>query len=210
MTANQFVKHVRSEAAKHNVKVRLPRKESVYIGNIPCRGYASPTEVSVATGRPQREWFPVLAHEFCHMQQFVEKAKVSRLADTPYYDCIGATDIFQEWLTGRDFPRRVLHKAYVRSQNIELDCEKRVVKIASELDLPLDIDTYIKEANAYIFFYDVCRRHRVWTKPGALSFTNTDLMQASPNTFLPTSHYSHVEDYPELYRQLILASERLF
>ncbi len=210
MTANQFVKHVRSEAAKHNVKVRLSPKECVYIGTLKCGGYSSGTEIAVATGKPKEIWLPILTHEFCHMLQNTEQSTVSLKADIPYHEHTCAVTLFQNYLTGTDYPKAVLQKAYTRSRNLELDCEKRVVKMVRELDLPIDLDTHIRQSNAYVFFYEVARRHRVWMKPGQLYATNTDLMDAAPNTFLPTSHYSRVEDYPELYRQLILASERLF
>ncbi len=210
MTANQFVKHVRSEAAKHNVKVHLPKQSCVYIGELACGGYSSDTEIAVGIDKPQEIWFPILAHEYCHMMQTVEKAKVSLQADQPFYDRLDAITIFHDWIEGTDYPRYAVQKAYTRSRNIELDCEKRVAKLIQQLDLPIDIETHTRQSNAYIFFYDVARRHRVWPIPGRLYSNNTDLIQASPDKFLPTSHYSHVEDYPELYRQLILASERLF
>ena len=56
-------------------------------------------------------------------------------------------------------------KKYIRElRNCELDCEKRAVKLMKEYNLPIDIKKYIKQANAYVYFYNTMIDTRKWYK----------------------------------------------
>lgn len=76
---------------------------------------------------------------------------------------------------------------------LELNCERRTIQMAQDLDLPIgDIDTYIRKANAYILFYHVILKFRQWYVPGQEPHTIQELV----NT-MPISLYS-LEDYEEV------------
>ena len=66
---------------------------------------------------------------------------------------------------------------------MELDCEKRVVDRIKEYNLPLDIPTYTKRANAYALFYNYMHSNRAWYKIGHEPYNDPKILELMSDKF---------------------------
>lgn len=57
-------------------------------------------------------------------------------------------------------------------RDLELDNEKRSVKIIKKYGLSVDVDEYIQKANAYVHFYNYMKISRRWSKANNSPYTN--------------------------------------
>lgn len=89
--------------------------------------------------------------------------------------------LVDEWLEGKDIPNIKKHLA--TSRDLELDNEKRAVKLIKKFDLDIDIERYIKKANAYVFFYNHMLATRKWASPKNSPYRNKRLIEAMPAHF---------------------------
>jgi len=114
-------------------------------------------EFKCATGNSESFWFEVFVHEYCHFLQDIEGSFSHYPAE--------AWEDFQDWLDKRTklTPDKVEeYLSYVRG--VEVDCEKRVVKLTNKYDLPIDTGLYIKKANIHGLIYTIAAKHRRWPK----------------------------------------------
>lgn len=136
------------------------------LGDVPCSGYFNDDtdgdvpELAVAMGGGIQKWLPVLVHESCHLDQWLEKSPL--WTRHPLGDPAGLID---DWINGEEFEPEVVDTIFKENIALELDCEQRSVKKILENHLPIDIDTYIQKANAYLMFYLYCKKHRTWSDP---------------------------------------------
>ncbi len=113
-------------------------------------------------------WFMVFVHEYCHFQQWLEG-----LFDDAVV--IAAYSVFDTWLDGtRELPQELLLTFIRKMQWLELDNEKRTIKLLEEFDVAFNKEEYIKEVNVDILSYEYCRRIRKWHT----SSLNTDKMSS--------------------------------
>lgn len=166
---NEQVKIFLSEAIidmlQHHVSLKLLNKNKIreVIGKKVFRynGYFDePPTFACAIGKPQKEWLLIFIHEYCHFCQWKEKEpkylKVDKTKGMEDYD---------NWLAYKaELSPQVVKKCTRVVQEMELDCEKRVVEIIQNYQLPFDIKDYIKKANSYILFYNMVLKHRKWCK----------------------------------------------
>ena len=176
MTATQqFVKHVRTECKTHGIKFVLKRSKNVVTPDkIKCVGYFdtdSKKELVVAGG--DRNWLLTLVHEYGHLTQWVEGCKEWK--DTEKIDNI------DDWLNGIDVPNP--KKALAKTRDLELDNEKRSVKLIKKWELPIDIKVYIQKANAYVQFYNYIYYTRRWATPTNSPYRNPAIYGKMPTTF---------------------------
>jgi hypothetical protein len=114
-----------------------------------CNGYFDDNVpiLKVATGKPEKKWLPIFAHEYCHFLQWQDKN---------FDDSFVNWDAWEEWDYGeKKIKREDIVPVFYDLRNIELDCEKRVLKLISQYDLPINRKDYIKRANVYGLFYNV-------------------------------------------------------
>ena len=90
--------------------------------------------------------------------------------------------LVDEWLEGKEVPNIKKHLATCR--NLELDNEKRAVKIIKKFDLDIDIDRYIKKANAYVLFYNRLLATRKWATPKNSPYSNQRIIEKMPRYFM--------------------------
>jgi hypothetical protein len=86
-----------------------------------------------------------------------------------------------DWLNGVDNSNIDNHIALAR--DLELDNEKRSVKIIKKFNLPIDIKEYTKRANAYVQFYNYMMITRRWSDPKNSPYTNKKIIEAMPDRF---------------------------
>ena len=142
--------------------------------NIKCSGWFDEDgkELVVAINRP--DWIEILAHEYSHLTQWVEQIPIWKEAEKS----LGKV---WEWLDGKNHRNMDKHIAVAR--DLELDNEKRSVKVIKDFKLNVDVEYYTKRANAYVIFYNWIRIVRRWSKPTNSPYNNKRLISAMSPKF---------------------------
>jgi hypothetical protein len=176
MNTEEFIRHVKLECKKHNVKCVLKPTKTVRLtdDNDRCSGYFDEENLVVAMNRPDA--LQILVHEYCHLTQWAEQSElwVASVKNNSH-------DKLYRWLAGENV--RGIDKAISICRDLELDNEKRAVKMLKRFNLPIDTDVYIKKANAYVHFYNYMRVSRKWSTPKNSPYKNERLVETMSNKF---------------------------
>lgn len=158
---------------RFGVAVLLSPTEFVDADGFQAGGYfcGETKRLAVACDRKEDSWLGVLLHEYCHLTQWVE--------DMPEWR--GYRDDMWTWLSGKRIknPREAVRAV----QALEADCERRTMRLARELQAPIDLDAYARSANAYIHFHNVMADERKWYRPGVVMQEIPSLLAAANPTF---------------------------
>lgn len=175
MNTKQFKEFVANTAKNYGVTCMFVESDHVNtINEIPCSGYFDPRRKILAVALKAEKWEDILAHEFCHMLQWVDG--LLGPLDQQKEDTIDA------WLGGADVEN--YEELINWTRDIELDCERRTVDLAAKLGLGfIDTSTYIREANAYIQFYNWMKKNRKWTDAGRPIYNSKEVVALCPDTF---------------------------
>jgi hypothetical protein len=158
-----FVSFVKAECKKHDVKCSLQKKDHIKLGGPSdfetCSGYFDGESKELACAVEVRAgWLGVLAHEYCHLTQWAEKDDTwVRAEKSESYSKVS------DWLSGK--PVRNIRHHLGLCRDLELNNEKRTVKIIKQFGLPINIEEYIQKANAYVQFYNHMYYTRKWCNP---------------------------------------------
>jgi hypothetical protein len=178
--AKEFIKHVKQECKKYGIKCDLRRTKYVRLpGKLTCSGYFDDHEKELVCSMNRPDALEILVHEFGHLTQWVDQIDLWKKADVS----IPKVD---DWLMGEDVPDIKKHIAV--SRDLELDNEKRSVKIIKKFGLDIDIDQYIKKANSYIFFYTRLLATRKWCSATNRPYNNKKLLEVMPTHFRMNYH----------------------
>jgi hypothetical protein len=178
----KFIKFVIRDCASEGVKVRLVKGEKVYDGGLFISGYFSDEtkEIAVAIRCPLSHWLGVLVHEYAHFCQWRENCKAWReCTNTSIAD---AGSLIHMWMS-KDIELTEKQKQLYLNKTIalELDCEKRAVRLIKQYRLPLDIKEYVQKANAYLASYQAKGVIRKWTSRAAYDIE--EIWTSMPTTF---------------------------
>jgi len=169
------------EMINYKVNINLLRtKQLVMSGDLKCLGYFDlPATFAVAMKSSQKDWFQIFVHEYCHFRQWIDKAPVFIDVDN-----IHGMSNYDSWLEHKkDLTKKQIIACTRGCQALELDCEKRVVKIIKDYDLPFNIPQYIQKANVYVLFYNYVMKHRKWyTKISP--YKSKEVLETVPNMWL--------------------------
>lgn len=193
MKSSEFIEKIKQECRAAGVTYLFPETEKVDYpgtGNMQVSGYfddkIGPT-LACAIGKPERDWYEILVHESCHMNQWIERDPLWLNIYANGIDCDKGMD---EWLSGKQFHVDE-YTYYIRTmQAVEIDCEKRSVKKILELDLDIDVIDYIKRANSYLFFYSVMLETHKWCDTAP--YNVPEIVNIMPGYFLEESDYHKV------------------
>lgn len=154
-------------------------------------------ELTVAIGGEYLQWIPIFIHETCHLDQTIEKCEAWQNIQNCYRDDCAVT-VFFRWLDDKKkYSDDIVFKAISATRDYELDCEMRVAKeiINNKLDKILDLSLINKQANAYIYFYNVMYFTRKWYSKNFRSNKVKKLWKMMPDhfdndyTMLPIDYY---------------------
>ena len=182
MTRNTeaFIEHVQQSTQEAGITVVLSTDRTVDCGGIRSNGCFDNEEMtlSVATGRPEEDWLPILCHEYGHFMQWREdpeawEAKHPDLPENEY-------DMLDSWLSGQDFDDETVYLFIRLCRECELDCERRAVVVMEEWNLPIDITEYKKAAAAYVHFYNVLRLTREWYETDREPYAMSGVLELMP------------------------------
>ncbi len=158
MNKKDFVALVKKDCRHHNIEFFVPKTQKIWELGCYLTGYFDGFKLAVAGGISEKRFMQTLAHEYCHMQQYLDKAPV-------WTNAIKSK--FADWIVkkrGVSLSGESLNKAYLADALVELDCERRTLDMIDALDLPLDHDEYAKSANAYVWSFAWQRDKRAWFK----------------------------------------------
>jgi hypothetical protein len=176
MDTKEFIKHVKSECKKHNIKCVLKNTKTVRLtdNNDRCSGYFDEESLVVAMNRPDA--LQILVHEYGHLTQWIEQCE-------PWVRSVknNSHDKLYRWLAGENI--RNIEKSISICRDLELDNEKRSVKIIKKFNLSININMYIKTANAYVQFYNYILISRKWCTPNNTPYKNKYLLEIMPSKF---------------------------
>jgi hypothetical protein len=171
----QFVDFVRSECKANGVKLMLRKRTYVVVSrNLKCSGYFDGINKELVVAINQRGWLGVLVHEFAHMTQWLDNCKA-------WKDSMNHPDDVDDWLNGKELKN--IKRTIAVSRNLELDNEKRSVKLIKQWNLPIDIKDYTQKANAYIQFYNWLYFTRRWCSPDNSPYKNPKVYKEMPTVF---------------------------
>ncbi len=181
MTRNdkQFIQFVKDECKKYGVKCKLRNSKYVKLSNtIMCSGWfdSDKQELVVAMNRPDA--LDILVHEYAHLTQWQDSLNGKFDLWEASATSLNRVDA---WLNGKRI-HHVKHHLGI-SRDLELDNEKRSVKIIRKFKLSIDIPSYIKKANAYAHFYNWMYYTRRWSKPTNSPYNNKIVIDAMSTRF---------------------------
>lgn len=178
MSAQDFIEKILADCKKNSVKFIVGKGKQIrYDNNTKVGGYFSDFPPVLAYAGGHKDFLELLIHESSHMDQWTDKMSLymkSRKKDDD--------GIFDKWLAGTDVSKRKINFIIDRIQAIELDCEKRSVEKIKKYGLPVDVESYIRKSNSYIFLYTLIKENRKWTKTGP--YRIKEIVDAMPNKFL--------------------------
>jgi len=171
-----FINHVKKICRIYGVKCSLRNVSFVKMSgeSVRCSGWfdEEKPELVVAMNRP--DWIEILVHEYSHLTQWVEQIKLWKDAEV-------SLEKVWSWLDGKNC--RNIDKHIAVARDLELDNEKRSVKVIQTFGLKVNIDNYIRKANAYVNFYNWMRITRRWSKPNNSPYKNEAVKAAMSNKF---------------------------
>jgi hypothetical protein len=157
-----FLNFVKKECKKYGVTFRLEKKPYLILHEDSsmefCGGYFDGEGKVLACATKRSDYISLLAHEYCHLTQWVENCDIWKKADDN-----GSLNAVAAWLNGEKVKNIKYHLGICR--DLELDNEKRTVEVIKKFNLDIDIDLYIKRANSYVHFYNHMYYTRKWATP---------------------------------------------
>jgi predicted aminopeptidase len=197
MNSKEFLNLLKLECESFGVTYLFPETENVtYPGTsgIQVSGYfddkIEPT-LACAIGKPEADWYEILVHESCHMDQWHEQSETWNNCFANGIDCDKGMD---EWLSGKEFHIDE-YTHYIRTmQAVEIDCEKRTARKILDLNLNIDLTQYIKKANTYLFYYSVLLETKKWCD--VAPYKIPEIVEQMPHCYLKPEEYFNVS--PEL------------
>lgn len=185
----KLVAKIATDCQKHNIEFHLIPQECIISNKVKYSGYFDDESLKVACGKIG--WVSILAHESCHMDQFLEKHPLWKKAD------VGIT-IIEKWCSGTKYSSNRVLEAFKNTIELERDCEIRTEKKIKKFKIKINFKQHRKQVNSYLFSYWATYRDRKWF---CLPYNNPKIVSQMPSTILPLSEYLNPENiYLKYYR----------
>lgn len=151
-----FLNLVQDACARLQIELVLSPDEVVYLPRkgVAVAGYFDEKARVLAVGGGRSDWVEILAHEFAHLQQFID-GEFLIVGDDPYDD-------LEDWYSGKDLPAERVAECIGFAMSCEHDAERRAVGTLSRYGLCTDIKSYIREANGYVLRHLYAKKYRRW------------------------------------------------
>ncbi len=173
----RFIKFVKEECEKYEIKCDLIMKKFVdYSGDIKCGGWFDAYGKELVVAMKHKDSMSIFVHEYSHMTQWLDNIDL-------WNKCMDeeSNDKVDKWISGEYIDN--INYYIDNCRDLELDNEKRAVKLIKKFDLEIDIDTYIKKANAYVQFYNYIKLSRKWSVPFNSPYGNDRIINICPSKF---------------------------
>lgn len=173
-----FLASVKRQCKTYGIELVLaPSRDVVLTDDFSqdCSGYFCDRDKAlvVACGKPFKDWFEILVHEFCHMEQWKTDERWVR-----WTDACGKT---WEWMAGDIIMNKTqLRNVLDEMVELEKDCEMRAVEKIRKWGLPISVQKYVQKANVYLYSYHMLPEIKRFPT-GVHSDKN--LVEMAPKTF---------------------------
>lgn len=138
--------------------------------------------------------FEIFIHEYSHYLQWKHNRSF-------FNKKLKGCNILFDWLDGKKYSEKVISKAVKDTIELEWDCEKKVLQLIKKYKLDVDIDTYIRGANCYLFFYHTVHKLNKWTGNGKSPYSPA-MRKIVSNELKELSYYLDKDNYdPILIRK---------
>jgi hypothetical protein len=174
-----FLKDIKSHCKQHDTKIILQKTKHMFYEGICINGVfdSYSRTIKVAINKKHNDWLHILVHEYAHFTQHIEDAPVWK---NGYYKGKDVNALAFEWEKDNKMEKRVATICISKSIDIELDCEKRALKLIKKYNLPIDRVKYIQQANAYLYAYTYLLNNKKWLR---YTYENKALYKEMPKTF---------------------------
>lgn len=170
-----FIAHVKAHCKELNIKCDLRPTKWVYCGpNIKCSGYFDNEGKILVVSMNCKDALGVLVHEYCHLTQWQDGIELWDIASD-------SLNKVEAWLQGKRVRNVAVHLAH--SRDLELDNERRSLRMIKKWKLSVDIEDYVRKANAYVHFYNWLYYSRSWSKPGNSPYSNKLVLSTMSSKF---------------------------
>jgi hypothetical protein len=179
---SDLYKTIQDDLSENDGKIFI-QKGKYCAGHNKCEGifYFNSKEqpiIKVATGgKTEEEWFGILIHEYCHFLQWYENSKIWEEFDRQDFTFENAIS------NPKKFKKEILVLL-----KLELDCEKRAIKIIKNNKL-FCTKEYTKFANAILYKYGYLYVNNIWPNSGE---KYKAIAGHCPNVLLK-SHLNYIE-----------------
>lgn len=178
-----YIEDLKKITKENNIKLFLSKEEGVQFMGIVCNGYFDDIErlLACGMGKDVSQWLPILLHESCHMDQFLEQIP-------EWTNNLGMNEL-DKWLGGdNNLDQSIIDKEIQTSVAVELDNEKRTVNKIKKwgFDNFINVEEYIQKSNAYVLFYPWMRKNRKWYTLGKEPYNNKEIVSRMPKDFNAT------------------------
>lgn len=161
----KIISDIVSDCNKYKVAFILSNKKRVKLPHEPdeaaSHGFFCDKErvLAVAGGNAFDRWICTLLHEYNHMLQWSAGEFFSQSSND-------MDEKFWSWLNGDlELSQDELNRVVENQRSCEIDCEKRTyLMIKDNPEFGLNVDAYIRKANAYLYFYSMVKLRRMWYK----------------------------------------------
>lgn len=148
-----------------------------------CGGWFCDEAMEIVVWGNSPEAFQILVHEYNHYIQYHTNFNFwdSKMDDYDKY--MKYVDGEADYELKDDYLKAVIE--------IELDCEKRSVKMIDSLDLDINPKLYIKNANAHLFSTIFKAKNKKWPD---LSIYDNEITKFMPGGFLEPEDYMNFDN----------------
>ncbi len=186
----KFLQHAKKDVVKNDFKFVTGKYGDIKIGGISCNGYFCDKKGELAfwTDPNDLSWLPIAVHEYGHFLQW----KVKRnfwMENTRFPGRKEKDDVLDLWLNGEEFAQKDIDKFIGQALNIEHDNEINTIKLIKRFNLEdfINVDEYVKKANAYVLFYHMVKKYRKFYPYGHEPYNVKEIWNKMPNTFFEKS-----------------------
>lgn len=183
---SRFKSDLRALCKKHKIKLKLINSNAINYDDtkINVSGYFDTGEgvLAVATKKDKKEWLEILIHESCHLDQYIENAKCWQELEILGVDVNAILDL---WLSKNiEMTDKQVQAVMKKIIDCERDCDLRAIEKIKKYKLEniIDLQRYVKKANAYHLSYYAVRKLRRWNKKLKAAYQVEEVLQLFPST----------------------------
>jgi hypothetical protein len=176
-----FIRHIEETCKSEGMTLVLSPTKTVEKGRGLFDEYRG--KLIVAVDNPFHIWIQILVHEFAHVQQY--------LNNVPVYTKVRVD--LDTWLSHHKKHESTLRKI----KEMELDCERRGLKIIDEFNLPIKKADFCKRASSYIHYYNYMLLNPKWCK--VPPYEIPEIYDSMPSTL--RGKYESLGKFESVYRQ---------
>ena len=185
--ANIFVGKCVKDLVQNGISVEFINERTVDCGGFPVSGYFDSEEKVLKIAAKRKNWLPLFVHEYCHFLQWKEGI----------FDDYEAEEDIDDWYRPNcPFDLKKAIELVKLQQGLEVDCEKRAVKLMKRHQLPINVKEYIRQANFSLYVDYLSVKSKQWVGGGLEGYDEI-------KKFIPVTFQKDYSNCPEDLREYI-------